>query len=140
MVDYSVRVSHLNRKQLMKKLGPLAPQNYDDKRLSTALAKVLKTDHPIHRKIQTFSKEQLHQICVILSLPTWNRDKGRRQKSVSTYFFREYPDAPLTNLNRILEEDACFAQLTSIVSLHYLIHKQNLNYFNFTKKICLKVI
>ena len=100
----------------MTALG-LADQKQGDEKLRKALAKKWKAKHPIHKKVKTFTSAQLNKMLSNLSLTIKNREDKRKMKAISDYFFSEYADAPLTNLERIMEEDvnAYFAELTSIV-------------------------
>ena len=113
MVDISVRVSHLvDRNEIMTALGPMANTIHDTKKLKVTLAKRLKDDHPIHKKLKSLSNSLLNKLLANLTLPVPSH-RPRKMKAISDYFFREYPDAPLTNLNKVMEEDAYFAELTS---------------------------
>ena len=111
MLDYSVRVSHLNRSEIMEELG-LANQGVNTEKHRKTLAKRLKDKHPIHQKVKKFSNHELNSLLSNLSLPIPSH-RPRKMKAILDYFFREFPDAPLTNLIRILEEDSYFGQLTS---------------------------
>ena len=84
----------------------------EKERLRKTLAKKLKEKHPIHNKLESFTNAKLNEILVNLSLPVPSH-RPRKMKAISDYFFREYPDAPMTNLIRVMEEDAYFAELTS---------------------------
>ena len=114
-MDLSIKVSHLDRKEIMEALmaeGVLANEDYKTEVLMKTLAKNLKNRHPIHKKVETFTNAELRKLCISLSLPS--KAKDRMRKAIAGYFFREYPDAPLSNLNRVLEEDAYYARLTSM--------------------------
>ena len=114
-MDYSVRVSHLDgneiRSRLAEKCGLVPNQNKEKLRIK--LAKTLKKDHPIHKMVKTFSIDKLNDLFASLSLP-YEKSKDRKMKKISDYFFQEYPDAPLTNLERIIAEDNYFAKLTGM--------------------------
>ena len=121
MVDISVRVSHLvDRNEILTALGPMANTTHDTKKLKVTLAKQLKDRHPIHKKLKTLSNSLLNKLLANLTLPVPSH-RPRKMKAISDYFFREYPDAPLTNLNKIMEEDAYFAELTSGIIFKFLI-------------------
>ena len=112
-MDYSIRVSpHLDRDEIMEKLGFKANENYRTGQLKGCLAKHLKDRHPIHKKLRSFSDKQLMELCVSL-LAKKIKGRDRKLKAISNYFFKEFPDAPLTNLERIMEGDN--AGLTSII-------------------------
>ena len=100
-------------------------EGYETERLRKTLAQRLKYQHPIHEKIKALNKQEFNQLYFNLSLPKQIKHIPRKMKAIAEYFFREYPDAPLTNLERVLEEDAHFAQLTnaqptSIVEITFL--------------------
>ena len=115
MVDYSVRVSNLDKneikKALLKCIGLFQDQNKE--RLRKSLAKNLKKKHPIHAKVEMMTTDELFQLCSGLSLHVTRRESGKMQKLIVDHFFEKFPDAPLTNLERVMEEDAYFAQLTN---------------------------
>ena len=94
----------------------LADEGQGTEKLRKSLAKKYKDNHHIHKKLGTFTNAELNEMCANLSLTVPNREDQRKMKAISNYFFREYPDAPLRNLERIMEEDVYFDQLTSIVS------------------------
>lgn len=112
LVDCSVRVTHLDRNEIITRLGLLVDEGQGTERLGKSLAKQLKQKHPIHNMVVSLTNAELNQICANLSLPI-PKHRERKMKAISNHFFREYPDAPLTNLEKIMEEDAYFAQLTS---------------------------
>ena len=91
----------------------MADEGVNTQKLQKSLAKELKKNHPIHKKIKALNKQELKQLYVNLSLPKRIKFIPRKMKAISDYFFREYPDAPLTNLERVMDEDAYFDQLTS---------------------------
>ena len=123
LVDYSVRVSHLDRDEIKMKIGPSANEGYDTEVLRKSLAFHLKKKHPLHDQVGMLTNAQLFGLCVCdsLSLKVTRREKTKMAKLIVDHFFNNYPDAPLTNLQRIMEEDAYFDQLTSIVSFSYHI-------------------
>ena len=114
-MDYSVRVSNLDKneikKALLKCIGLFQDQNKE--RLRKSLAKNLKKKHPIHAKVEMMTSDELFQLCSGLSLHVIRRESGKMQKLIVDHFFEEYPDAPLTNLERIMAEDTYFEQLTN---------------------------
>ena len=112
LVDYSVRVSHMDLNEIKEALG-LYNQGQNKEKLRKSLAKKLKDKHPIHKKVKTFTSAQLNMVLSNLSLTVKNRENQRKMKAISDYFFREYPDAPLSNLERIMDEDSYFSQLTN---------------------------
>ena len=112
MMDYSVRVDNLDGNEINSRLldtGTLPPSQ-NKERLRKLLAKILKKDHPLHKMVKTFSIHDLNKLSISLSLP-YEKSKDRKKKRISDHFFQEYQDAPLTNLKRVLEEDAYFAHL-----------------------------
>ena len=115
MVDYSVRVDNLDKNEirdaLLKCIGLFHGQNTE--RMRKSLAKNLKKLHPIHAKVKMMTTEELFQLCSNLSLNVVRRERGKMSKLIVDYFFIQFPEAPLTNLRRVLEEDAYFAELTS---------------------------
>ena len=84
--------------------------------MQKSLAKELKKKHPLHTKVKMLSNSQLFELCSSLNLKVIRREKGKMSKLIVDYFFTKFPDAPLTNLNRVMDEDAYFAELTGIVS------------------------
>ena len=112
-MDYSIKVSHLDRDQIIEELG-ICNEGRGTEKLRISLAKRLKDKHPIHKKLQSLSSAQLNQMLSNLSLIVKNRQDDRKRKAISDYFFREFPDAPLTNLIKVMEEDAYFAELTGM--------------------------
>ena len=116
MEDYSVQVSHLNRNEIVKKLGSLAPVGHNTEALRISLAKKYKDDHPIHRRLKMLSNQRLFDLRRNMIQTSFKKDVKRVLKVMANHFFETFPDAPLTSLDRILEEDAYFAELTSIVS------------------------
>ena len=113
-MDKSVRVSHLGRDEIILALGPMTDQVRETERLRKILAKNLKESHHIHKKLRTFSDKELMKMCVSL-LAKKIKGRDRKLKVISDYFFQEFPDAPLRNLERIVEEDQL---LTSIIFNH----------------------
>ena len=116
-IDSSVRVSHLNREvvvRLLKEIKGLVREDYSEAVLKKTLAKELKDRHAIHDKLKMLSYSQLAQLCGQFSLHgiQKQRYKPRMMKAISKYCFEQYPDAPLTNLQRFLEKDNT-SQLTS---------------------------
>ena len=113
MVDYSIRVDHLDRNGILEQLeGSLVDVSQDTGRLRKTLAKKLKTNHPIHKTVSSLANAELNKILVNLALPE-QKHRQRKMKAIVDYFFRQYPDAPATNFKRVMEEDAYFAKLTS---------------------------
>ena len=100
MIDHSVRVSHLDRTEIMDGLGAWVNESYTTEKLAATLAIQFKKNHPIHKRLKNFTNDKLNGICANLSLPI-PRHRYRKMKAISDYFFREYPDAPLTNLNKV---------------------------------------
>ena len=103
----------MDRNEIRTALGGLFDEHQISDKLMKSLAKKLKDRHPIHKKLKTFSNPVLNKLLVNLSLPV-PKHRARKMKAISNHFFRKYPDAPLTNLKRVMDEDAYFAQLTSI--------------------------
>ena len=63
MVDYSVRVSHLDKNGIEAGLmGYLVDLGQEKERLRKALAKKLKEKHPIHNKLDSFTNAKLNEI------------------------------------------------------------------------------
>ena len=114
MVDYSVRVDNLDGNEIHSRLleTGILPPSQNKERLRKLLAKTLKKNHPIHIMVKTFSNDELNDLSVSLSLP-YEKSKDRKKKRILDHFFQQYPDAPLTNLKKVLKEDAYFAELTS---------------------------
>ena len=110
-MDRSVLVPQ-DRSEIMAALGPMANQNFSTEKLAKTLAKKLKETHPIHKKIRALSDPQLMNLCVSL-FGRKIKGRDRKMKAISNHFFEEFPNAPLRNLERIMEEDTYFAQLTS---------------------------
>ena len=104
-MDSSVRVSHLDREvilMLLKARG-WVQKDYKTPVLMNILAKVLKNRHAIHDELKMLSNSQLAGLCREFSLSVRGQKyRPRMMKAISSYFFEEYPDAPLTNLQRIL--------------------------------------
>ena len=107
VADYSVRVSDLDRKQIMEGLvkykGPVSNTG-ETERMRTTLRIRLKAKHPIHDKLKILTGTQLFVVCRGLSIDVPKRDKKKMTKLIVDHFFGQYPDAPLTNLQRILKE------------------------------------
>ena len=121
LVDYSVRVSHLDKNGIEEGLmAYLVDLGQEKERLRKTLAKKLKEKHPIHNKLESFTNAKLNEILVNLSLPVPSH-RPRKMKAISDYFFREYPDAPMTNLIKVMEEDAYFAELTTGIIFHIFV-------------------
>ena len=112
-MDYSVRVSHLDRNQIKSALGSMVNVGQNMEKLRKTLAKQRKDQHPIHKMVNSFTNSELNGMLGNLCLPI-PKHRPRKMKAISDYFFREYPDAPLTNLKRVLEEDNYFAELTRV--------------------------
>ena len=104
-MDRSVKVSHMDRNEIMDALGVLANEEYKTDVLMKTLAKNLKNHHPIHKKLRALSDPQLMELCVSLFAKKI-KGRDRKLKSISVHFFQEFPDAPLTNLQRIMDEDS----------------------------------
>ena len=106
-VDSSVRVSHLDREvilMLLKARG-WVQKDYKTPVLMNILAKVLKNRHAIHDELKMLSNYQLAELCREFSLPVKGQKyRPRMIKALSIHFFEDYPDAPLTNLQRVLKE------------------------------------
>ena len=111
MVDYSVRVDNLGRNEIMFELG-IAREAYKTEVLQRTLAKRRKKDHPIHRRLQMLSNLQLFDLRRNVIPTKFKKDRKRILTVMANYFFENFMEAPLTNLNRILEEDSYFANLT----------------------------
>ena len=109
-MDSSVRVSHLDREVIIMLLkgikgGGWVRDDYKTPVLMKTLAKELKNRHAIHDKLKILSNCQLAEICRQFSLPVLGQKyRPRMMRAISIHFFEEYPEAPLTNLQRILEE------------------------------------
>ena len=88
----------------MMALGPMSNEIRETERLRKYLAKILKERHPIHKKLRNFSDKQLMKLCVTLFGKKIN-GRDRKLKAISDHFFQEFPDAPLTNLQMIMDED-----------------------------------
>ena len=119
-MDISVRVSNLNRNKIIERLESLpvlVNSRYDVEKLRVTLAKNLKKRHPIHKKLKTLTNSELFEISQSLSLVVVRR-RDRMLSAISSHFFNEFPDAPLTNLVRILDEDAYFDELTTGIVLN----------------------
>ena len=88
------------------------------------------------------SNTQLFELCSGLNLHVRRREKEKMQKLIVDHFFAQFPDGPLTNLTRIMEEDAHFAEITSIVSSFfnsYTLQATNLNSDRFRDDILKEV-
>ena len=96
-------------------LGGMANENYRTSQMIVSLAKKKKDDHPIHRRLKMLSNQRLFELRRNLIQTPFKKDVKRVLKVIANYFFDTFPDAPLTNLDRIMGEDAYFAELTSIV-------------------------
>ena len=114
LVDYSVRVSHMERNDIMMGLG-LADEGQGTEKLRKSLAKKYKDNHHIHKKLETFTNAELNEICANLSLPI-PKHRDRKMKKISDHFFGQYPDAPLTNLERMTIPD----KLHQLIDLGHL--------------------
>ena len=114
MVDYSVRVDSLDKTEIREALAECVGlfQDQSLQRLRNSLAKHWKKKHPIHTKVKRMSTDELFQVCSNLSLGVRRRERGKMSKLIVDYFFTQFAEAPLTNLQRVLEEDAYFAELT----------------------------
>ena len=112
VVDYSVQVSHLDREEIMMKLGTSAREAYTTEVMRKSLTFHLKKKHPLHKRVKQLKSAQLFELCHGLSIRVPRREKAKMEKLVKDHFFSNFPDAPLTNLNRIMEEDIYFAELT----------------------------
>ena len=94
-------------------LGALVNENRNTEPLRRSLAIERKKKHPIHQKVKNLNNAELNKLLANLSLPI-PRARPRKLKAISDHFFREYPDAPLTNLERIMDEDTYFEELTRV--------------------------
>ena len=119
--DYSVQVSNLSRSEIIDGLGAMVDGRQGDNKLRNSLAKKYKMKHPIHQKLETLAKTELYHLCINLSIDVKGKDQKRKKKAISDYFFREYPDAPMTNLIKVMEEDAYFAELTTGIIFHIFV-------------------
>ena len=115
LVDYSVQVSHLDRNDIVEKLKNfgLANVTFNREALRRSLAKKLKKDHPIHIRLEMLSNMELFDLRHNLIQTTFKKDRKRVLSVIANYFFKTFPEAPLSNLDRILEKDNYFTQLTS---------------------------
>ena len=109
-IDSSVRVSHLNREEivtLLKGIKGLVREDYTETVLRKTLAKELKDRHAIHDQLKMLLPYQLAQLCGQFSLygVQKQRYRPRMMKAIANHCFKEYPDAPLANLQRILGEN-----------------------------------
>ena len=111
-MDYSVMVSDLKREEIMRGLGLLGDESQGTEKLGKSLAKNRKKNHPIHRRLQLLSNAQLFALRRNLIPTPFKKDRKRILTVMANYFFEKFPETPLTNLTRILEEDEWFAELT----------------------------
>ena len=117
MKDYSVRVSHLERSEIveaLKKQKGLVKENVNKEQMRKSLATDLKKKHPLHDKVKMLSNDQLFQLCDSLSLDVPRRENTKMRRLVVNHFFINHPEAPLTHLERVMQEDAYFAKLTGM--------------------------
>ena len=110
----------MDRDEIMAKLGSTSNEAYLTEVLRKSLAFHLKKKHPLHNRVKLLTNAQLFELCHGLSIKVPRRENAKMVKLVVDYFFSNFPDAPLTNLKKILEEDAYFDQLTSKVSFFSL--------------------
>ena len=105
------------RNQVMDALVPyigLVNSRKGLKDLKKSLYHHLTKNHPIHDALGSLSAKDVRRLRLNLHLDAVKGGYVERNKKVlARYFFEKFPDAPLTNLNRILEEDSYFDQLTS---------------------------
>ena len=116
-LDYSIQVSNLNRTEIIEALREekgLFKEGVSEARLRNSLAVLRKKNHPLHDKVKLLSNDQLFQLCHSLSLDVPRREKAKMARLVVNHFFSNYPESPLTNLNRVMEEDTYFAELTGL--------------------------
>ena len=114
MTDYSVRVDNLGRDEIMFELGN-AREEYNTKVLQKTLAKKRKKDHPIHKRLQMLSNQELFDLRRNLIQTAFKKDRKRVLTVMANHFFETFPEAPLTNMDRIMKEDDYFAQLTGMI-------------------------
>ena len=115
----------MDRDEIMMALGPMTNQVRETERLRKKLAKQLQQSHPIHKKLGRLTDRELMKLSVSLFAKKIN-GRDRKLKAISDHFFQEFPDAPLRNLQRIMEEDAYFAKL-----LEGDVHAQPTGFFRF---------
>ena len=107
-------MSHLDRNGIVTKLSSIGLANisFNKEALRRSLAKKLKKDHPIHRRLESLSNQELFDLRRNLIQTAFKKDRKRVLTVMANHFFETFPEAPLTNMERILKEDDYFAQLT----------------------------
>ena len=111
-MDYSVTFSELEGGEITRGLELAYDESRSTERIGKSLAKNKKKYHPIHRMLHMLSNLQLFHLRRNLVQTPFKKDRKRILTVMANYFFEQFPAAPLTNLNRILEEDEYFSELT----------------------------
>ena len=81
----------------------LTAQNQNLERLKKSLGANLKKNHPIHCQVEELPNPQLKKLCDKLSLTGHNWYRPRMQTKIKTYFFKNFPEGPLTALQEALD-------------------------------------
>ena len=76
-------------------------QNED--RLRKSLGGYLKRKHPLHGQVQKLSNQLLKKMCDKLGLSGHNGEWRRMQTKIINYFFKTFPEGPLTAFQDALD-------------------------------------
>ena len=76
-------------------------QNED--RLRKSLGGYLKRKHPLHGQVQKLSNQLLKKMCDKLGLSGHNGEWRRMQTKIINYFFKTFPEGPLTAFQGALD-------------------------------------
>ena len=96
------------REQIIDALVPyigLVGNRKQTKDLAKNLYYHLTNKHPIHDKLESLSSKDLKWLRRKLHLVMVKGGEIKRyKKPIACYFFEKFPEAPLTNLQRVMEE------------------------------------
>ena len=80
----------------------LVDQKTNTEKLKKSLHGHLKKNHPLHGQVEKLSSHQLKKLCDRLGLTGHNWHRPRMQTAIKTYYFKNFPDGPLTALQEAL--------------------------------------
>ena len=96
----------ISREDILVRLSEfqgLTTNRRTDERLKQSLVGHLKRKHPLHGQVKKLSNQQLKKMCNKLGLSGHNRDWKRMQTKIITYFFKNFPEGPLTAFQDALD-------------------------------------
>ena len=116
-IDFSVRVAHLERKEIIKALKEekgLVREDINVSKLRTSLAKVLK--NKLKSKVELLSTPQLRELCGRFSLHEVLKrgSRARYVTAITKHLVNKHPDSPLGTLK--LELNGGYAQNTGKIT------------------------